>query len=166
MQVKNSSISIKESVIIAVFWSVARKVKHSMYFCYIFLILKLLATAHPSNLKKKRKKKKEYFKPVLCKLNLKSLFSPQRTQSRATHFLSSIYISSSLLTNGSSLPICFFQLFCSFFHIVFLFHLCFFPPSFLPVSFCVIQVISPPGANLAVIDPLISSALECQRNKP
>lgn len=86
----------------------------------------------------------------------------EHTQSKATHFLPPFSL---LSTNNSSRLVCLFNYFVhAFISSFFAFlsvcrSLC---PSLSP---CLTQVISPPGANLAVIDPLISSALECQRNK-
>lgn len=82
----------------------------------------------------------------------------EHTQSEATHFLSSFSLISSLLTH-----LCPFL--CSIILFMLSYHLFIFLPLTLPVSPCLMQVISPSWANLAVIDPLIFSALECLRNK-
>jgi len=96
----------------------------------------------------------------------------QHVHYKATHFLSSRSLGSSVSTNNSSLLVCLFNYFVLSYHLSSLFVAFYLSGAHsarlslsLSLSFGLVQVTSPPGANLAVIDPLISSALECQRNK-
>lgn len=96
------------------------------------------------------------------------IYANRKNESSAAYFFLS-FLSVTLWQIASLSSICLFNYFAHSFVSSNFFLCCLlslFSTHYAQLSVCLMLVISPPGTNLAVIDPLISSALECQRNKP